>query len=41
MTFLHKSFQKIDLRWEFLQVELENASQHLTTFVANGALYRY
>ena len=34
-------FTKIDLRWGFHQVELAEESRYLTTFVANGRLYRY
>ena len=34
-------FSKIDLKWGFHQVELEEESRYLTTFAANGKLYRF
>ena len=36
-----KYFSKINLRWGFHQVEFEESSRYITTFVTNGRLYRY
>ena len=34
-------FSKIDLKWGFHQIELEEDSRDITTFVSNRRLYRY
>ncbi|XP_062511800.1 uncharacterized protein K02A2.6-like [Corticium candelabrum] len=34
-------FSKLDLRWGFHQVELDEASRDITTFAVNDGLYRY
>ena len=34
-------FSKLDLKWGFHQVELEEESRELTTFVPHRGLYRY
>ena len=34
-------FSKIDLKWGFHQVELDEDSRYITTFAANGKLYQY
>ncbi len=34
-------YSKLDLKWGFHQVELEESSRRITTFVTHGGLYRY
>ncbi len=34
-------FSKVDLKWGFHQVELEESSRHITTFCTHRGLYRY
>ena len=34
-------FSKLDLKWGFHQIELDEGSRHLTTFVTHNGLFRY
>ena len=34
-------FSKLDLRWGFHQIELEDQSRSITTFIAHKGLFRY
>ena len=34
-------FSKLDLKWGFHQVELDEKSPEITTFITNRGLYRY
>ena len=34
-------FSKLDLKWGFHQVELDEKSREITTFITNRGLYRY
>ncbi|CAB4019152.1 Retrovirus-related Pol poly from transposon, partial [Paramuricea clavata] len=34
-------FSKLDLRWEYHQIELDEQSRHYTTFATHTGLYRY
>ena len=35
------TFSKLDLKWGFHQIELDESSRHITTFVTHKGLYRY